>query len=321
MNCLVTGATGFIGAHLVRELVGKGHKVRIIARQKSKTELLAGLNIEIRYGDITKKSSIDGFFDNVDIVFHCAGLLGAFGIDKSTYYDVNVLGTKNVVDVSYGVHVKKFVLCSSAGVIGPTEKYQGDENSLYNPTNVYEQTKMEAEHIVKQGGLDYVILRPGFVYGEGDSHLLELCKALLKRQFCFIGKADAQLQPLYINDLVDAFLLCASNKIHNETYIIAGHEQVSVRDFIMVITQALGIALPRVWIPLWMAYGAALAFEFLAYVTKCKPLVTVQRVKFFTNSRVFTISKAERGLQFHPQTTVSDGVRKTINWYRRQEIL
>jgi len=247
--------------------------------------------------------------------------LGAFGINKSAYYEVNVLGTRNVVDASCKARIKKFILCSSAGVIGPTKDYIGTENSACNPTNLYEQTKAEAEHIVKQSGLDYVILRPGFVYGEGDLHILELCKVLLRRHFCFIGKADAKLQPLYIKDLIDAFLLCLSNKIHNETYIIAGCDPLSVKEFIRVITRELKITLPRGWIPLWMAYMMAVVFEFLAYLTKDKPLLTLQRVKFFTNSRVFDISKAEDELQFHPQTSMHKGVRKTIDWYRKTGVL
>ncbi|KPK99047.1 MAG: hypothetical protein AMJ95_01130 [Omnitrophica WOR_2 bacterium SM23_72] len=161
MNCFLTGGTGFIGRHLARELLKRGHNVRILARRKNALGKLADLITDVHYGDITDKASIRNALNAIEVIFHCAGLLGhQFGISKSQYYNINVLGTKNLVELSCQENIKKFIFCSSAGVIGPTGSLMANERWPYNPTNAYEWSKMKAEKIVQKSGLNYVILRP-----------------------------------------------------------------------------------------------------------------------------------------------------------------
>ncbi len=317
MNCLVTGATGFIGKHLSAALLKQGHFVRGLVRPRP----IQQGPIDLRFGDITDARSLGSMFEGIDIVFHCAGLLGKFGIEPEHYYLTNVVGTKNVLRAAAHAGVNKFIFLSSAGVIGPTVGFIGDENSPYRPSNIYEQTKAEAEECVKKSGLDYVIIRPEFVYGEGDSHVLGLFQAIQRKSFYIIGSGNAQMQPTYIGDVVRALLRCLNEEIRNKVYIIAGGSPLPVRQVAGAIAEALGASLPRIAVPLGFACIAAQVSEYCAKLFGFEPLVTLSRVRFFTQDRAFNVEKARKELDFHAEVNFEEGVRRSVRFYRQNDLL
>ncbi|MFW9876716.1 MAG: NAD-dependent epimerase/dehydratase family protein [Candidatus Thorarchaeota archaeon] len=247
MNILVTGATGFIGKNLVGSLVKKNHKVICLIRKTSKKadiDYLKKIKVQLFYGDITKKENLSDSFNNIDVIYHLAGILGDFNTSKEDYYKTHVQGTKNLLKFCKN---QKFIYCSSAGVLGPV--INGDELRKVNPTNVYEKTKAEAEKLVLEYN-NYAILRPEFVYGSYDLHVLNLFRAIKNRNFYIIGDGSNMLHPTYVDDLIFCLIKCLDKKIKNEIFMVAGEKPVSVEEFIKLVSSQLNVKTNKIKIPL-----------------------------------------------------------------------
>ncbi|GAH14262.1 unnamed protein product, partial [marine sediment metagenome] len=159
-----------------------------------------------------------------------------------------------------------FVHCSSAGVLGAIKNPPADESYPYNPSNIYEKTKAEAEKLVlkyhHEQGLPVIIIRPEFVYGPGDMHVLGLFKAIQKKRFFIIGDGNSTLHPTYIDDLIHGLILCMDKqRAIGEIYIIAGERFVTVKELADIIAEELNVSLSKIHIPIWLANMCASALE------------------------------------------------------------
>ena len=317
MNILVTGATGFIGKNLVRCLVKNNPKIRCLIRKTSKEvdiDYLKKIKVQLFYGDITKKETLNGCFDNIDVVYHLAGMLGDFNTAKEDYYKIHVLGTKNLLKLC---KKQKFIYCSSAGVLGPVTN--GDELRKLNPTNVYEKTKAEAEKLVRKYE-NYVILRPEFVYGPYDSHVLNLFKAINKKKFFIIGDGNSMLHPTYVDDLIYCLSRCLDKKIKNEIFTVAGEKPVSVKEFTKLVADQLNVKINKIKIPLYFVRVCISVVEPFAKVFNLNPSLTKSRFDFFTKTRTFNTKKAQKILSYKP-IKLEEGIKKTIQWYKNNNLL
>lgn len=322
MKVLVTGGSGFIGSHLVEALVKRGHETRCLVRKTSNVEHLRKLGVELTYGDITWPESLDKALDGVDIVYHLAGVLGQWGVPDKVYRDVHVTGTQNMLQACLRHDIQRFIYCSSAGVTGPASSLPQDESFPYNPSNIYEATKAEAERLVlkyyREKGLPVIVIRPEFVYGPGDSHVLHFFRAIQRGRFAIISNGQSWLHPTYIDDVIQGFLLCLENdEAVGETYLIVGETPVKVSQLVTMIAQELGISAPRIHIPLWLSRVGASFSELLARLFKVQPPLTQSQVEFFTKHRAFDSAKARANLGYHPITS-KEGIRRTITWYQQR---
>ncbi|MFH1511147.1 MAG: NAD-dependent epimerase/dehydratase family protein [Candidatus Woesearchaeota archaeon] len=304
MNALVTGATGFIGKNLVRRLVREGIHTTSLVRKTSKDVLILS-GSKIAYADLLEKRTLKKPLEGIDTVFHLAGTIGKHSATKEFYYKANVLATKNLVEMC---RRKKIIYCSSAGVIGPATN--ADENYPPRPTNEYEKSKKEAEQIVRQHK-DYVILRPEFVYGPYDMHVLQLFKAIRDNRFFLIGGGNSLLHPTYVEDVVQAMLKCVRKK--RETYNIAGQKSVTVAEFTELAKKELGVKTKTRNLPLWLARALLPIGELTGTLTRT-------RLDFFTKTRTFDISKARKELGYKP-VKLRQGLKRTIGWYRQNGLL
>lgn len=317
MNILVTGATGFIGKNLVDGLVKQNHKVKCLVRKISKDEdidFLKKINAQLFYGDITKKETLENLFDDVDVVYHLAGILGDFKTPDEDYYKVHVLGTKNLLNFC---KQQKFIYCSSAGVLGPV--VDGNESKKLNPTNIYEKTKADAEKLVLKCD-NYVILRPEFVYGPYDIHVLNLFKAIKNRRFFVFRNSGSLLHPTYIDDIVYCLIKCLDQKVKNETFIVAGERPVSVKEFTKQIANELNVKVNNIKIPFWFARTYVSVIEPFAKIFNFDPRLTKSRLNFFTKIRTFDTKKAQKILDYKP-IKFEEGIKKTIEWYKKNNHL
>lgn len=327
LRVLVTGATGFIGSHLVERLLSMGYEVLCLVRKTSVLNNLRKQDIELVYGELTDNKSLKNQFNtDVDVVFHIAGILGEWGIPEEVYWKINVEGTKNILDLFIQTSIKRFVYCSSAGVLGPLEKPPADESFPLNPSNIYERTKAEAEKIVlayyHEVGLPITIIRPEFVYGPRDMHTLGLFKTIQRGIFPIIGDGNTTLHPTYITDLIQGFELCIEKKrALGETYLIAGERYVTVRELTAKIAKVLGAHPPTIGIPIWLANMMGFIMETSAHIFNFRPPLTRSRVKFFTQNRGCDISKARRELEYKPMVNLEEGIKKTVKWYRNNKYL
>jgi len=321
MKILITGATGFIGKNLVPELVSKSHKVRCLVRKTSRKEdinYLKKLKVELFNGDLINKKSLKGICRGIDIVYHLTGVLGSFNASEKLMFDINVRGTENILNESKEGKVKKFIFCSSAGVLGPIIK--GGGSSPYSPSNLYEKTKVEAEKLVLKSKLDYIIMRPEFVYGPMDNHVLPLFKAIKYKKFFIIGDGNSLLHPTFIDDLIQAFIKCLDPKIKNQIYMIAGEKAIKVKTLYKLIAKKLNVKTNKILIPIPLATILAFILENSAKIFKFNPIITKSKIRFFTENRAFNTSKAREELGYNP-IKLEKGIEKTIGWYKQKGYL
>ena len=327
MKALVTGGTGFIGSHIVENLISKNINVKVLVRNSSNTARVKNREIEFVYGDSLDGPSLKKCIKDVDLVFSAFGILGQWGMPYQAYRDINTKGVKNLIESCLDLNIKQFIHISSAGVLGPLpDGVVADESFQYNPSNIYEKTKCEAEKEIisfaEKYAIPYTIIRPEFVYGPGDIHVMRLFKAIKARKFILLGSGETLLHPTYIDDLIQGISLCTNNcKAFGKIYLITGERPVSIRGLAETMARELGVSLSKIKIPLFIAYTAANVMELGARMLKFEPILSKSRVKFFTENRAFTCRKAETELGYVPKVDFREGVRRTIRWYRENNYL
>jgi len=328
MNILLTGASGFIGSRLAQALseTTSGIKLRALVRKTSSLSRLNGIkNIEYVTGDLNDILSLRRCVCGIDMVYHAAGLLGSPLENTKQYYIVNTQGTDNLVKACLKAgSIKHFVHISTAGVHGPGA-IKADEDFPFCPSNLYEQSKAQAENIVseylRRMKFPATIIRPEFVYGPGDTHVLGLFKAIKKSMFLFIDNGQSLLHPTFIDDLIHVLCACCGNKASiGRTYLIAGERAVTVKDLANMIACCLNANKIKMSIPRHTAYLTAYFFEFIGRCFGIDPLLTRQRVDFFTQSRSYKTSKAETELGLKP-LALQEGISQTAKWYKEKGYL
>jgi nucleoside-diphosphate-sugar epimerase len=322
MRVLVTGATGFVGAHLVRRLLADGASVRVLVRSATKAAPLREQGAEVAVGEIVDRDAMRAALDDVAVVYHLAGKLFMPGVPAHAYRHTHVEGTRLLLACcrEHG-RLERLVHCSTTGVLGVTGERAADETMPFRPTNVYEETKAEAELLVRvaqQGGCPAVIARPGLVYGPGDLHLLGFFRAIQRRQFRPLGRRPVWLHPIYIDDLIEALVRCGHHpRAAGECFHLAGAEPVTIARLAATIATAAGVAPPRGTIPLAAAGAVAAVGDALpARVRPWAPL-TRSRLDFLTHSRVYNVAKARQVLDFAAATDLPTGIAHSVAWYRR----
>jgi nucleoside-diphosphate-sugar epimerase len=323
MTVLVTGATGFLGARLVRRLLRDGCRVRVLVRSAAKAQAFAGRGAEVVLGDITDADRLRLAADGATVIFHLAGRLFVPGVPAEQYHRTHVQGTEALLAACRRApSVSRFVHVSTTGVIGVTGDRPADETAPIRPTNVYEATKADAELAVRASwhdGFPAVIVRPGLVYGPGDLHLLPFFHSVLRRRFRPIGRRPVWLHPIYIDDLTDALILCGDHpRAAGECFNLAGPQPVSLAGLARAIARAAGTRPPAGHIPLTAARAAAWVGDQLPAGLKRSAPLTRSRLEFLTHSRVYDVAKATRLLGFSADTTLSTGTAETLAWYRRE---
>jgi nucleoside-diphosphate-sugar epimerase len=327
MKALVIGGTGFIGSHIVNYLLSESIDVRVIIRKESNISRLANKHIEFKYGNISDINSLLEHTKDIDLVYSVFGILGKWGIPEQKYWEINADGVKNLLESCLNRNIKQFIHISSAGVLGPfSDGIVADESFPYNPSNIYEKTKCEAEKEILDCGekweIPFTIIRPEFVYGPGDTHVLGLFKSIAAKRFVILGKGSSLLHPTYIDDLIQGIHLCTYNQnALGRIFLITGYRPVTVKELARTIAEELNVSLPNIKIPLLIANAAANVLEFGAQIANFEPLLTRSRVKFFTENRAFSNENARNKLGYVPKVEFREGVKRTIRWYRENRYL
>ena len=325
---LVTGGTGFLGSVLVHALVARGETVRVLARSTSDLSVLDGLDVEVVHGDVLQPETLSAATEGVDVVYHLAGMLGRFGVPYSAYHALHVDGTCNMLRACAGRTLRRFVYCSSPGMLGAVAPGDPprDETSAHHPTGFYERSKSAAEKaalpLATELALPLVIVRPEFVYGRGDRHVVGLFRTIQQGRFFYIGSGETVCHPSYIDDVVAGLLACATeNARPGEAYHICGPRPVSFCELAGAIAAALGVRAPRLRLPTWPVRAGAWGAELAGRTLGIAPPMTLETVRFFTESRAFSIDKARRELGWSPEIEIAEGARRSVAWYREQGML
>lgn len=292
MNILVTGGTGFIGRHLVSQLIKIGYKPKLLVRKTSNISYFRENSVEFVYGDIQDFASLKNAFCGIDIVFHCAAEVANH--PKEKLFTANVLGTENVCRAAFETGVKKLIYLSSVSVISGNTNNPLTDGLPYIATNPYGVSKIKAEKIVLQyrdKGLKVAIFRPCMVYGEDEPHLFKLILKLLKfRMLPILGSGDKLLHLVYVENVVQVLISVLENEAaFNGTYIVADKEILTAKEFLGLVSSALGVKPPR-YIPMWFV-------KIFSWIP-CEIIKNV--IKFYSKDRSYDISRIEKYLNYKP---------------------
>lgn len=319
MHILITGATGFTGSHLVRRLLSMGHKVRCLVRHPSPIEKTG---CSIITGDIRDRLSVEKAVSGIDIVFNIAAIFRTWGLPDKVYYDTHVEGTRNLLEASLKNNIKRFIHCSTIGVHGSIKNPPGDEESPFRPGDIYQKTKLEAERLAMRYPMPIVIIRPAGIYGPGDMRFLKLFRAIARKRFIMIGDGKILWHPVYIDDLINGFILAMTTpNIEGQAFIIGGQEYLTLNELVRHIADSLGVPHPKIHIPAMPIQLAGSLCELVCRPFGITPPLFRSRVSFFTKTRAFKITKAKELLGYTPKYDIITGIKLTSQWYKGNNLL
>lgn len=327
MKILVTGATGFVGHHLVRLLLEKKENISCLVRDKNiKDPLFQKVNL-IK-GCVEDKKSLVNALKNIDVVYHLAAISGKSAVSPKLYQEININGVKNILDASIKQKIKRLVFISSNAVTGSLKKVPGDENSPYNPTNWYEKSKVAGEDLIneaiKKQKLSAVIVRPGSIYGPGNanSNMAQFIKMGAKGFAILPGNGENAWDMIYVSDCVQGIYLAGTvPKINGQTFIITGPKPVKVNEILKMAGFAVKKTPKIIHLPLLPMKITGQVFTLIENLFNLPMPFSAKTVQILSEDRYHTSQKAQKLLGFKPSINIKEGISQTIAWYQENYLL
>lgn len=325
MNVLMTGATGFIGSHLIERLLCEGYRVKALVRPETDSSWLAARDVEVVRGDVRDAHAVDRAAKGSHIIYHLAARTSHGNQPVTETYPVNIEGTANVARAALKAGVARFVLASTTGVYGPVKNRSISESTEVRPYSAYTVSKVQAERLVlshhASHSLPVVVARMTSVFGTGYKSWLGLFQAIAAGRFRMIGSGNNYRHPAEVSDIIEGLFLCGTVKgIEGKTYILAGNEPIRLHDMIQTIREELAApTLPRP-LPAW---PLRLYKHFNEAFRICggERLPKFDRVRFFLTDEIFDLSRARRDLAYAPKVGLKEAIHRTAEWYRQQGYL
>jgi len=323
MHALVTGGGGFLGLYIVEQLRARGDTVRVLSRTWHAG--LAPHKIEFMAGDVRDAAAVFRACAGVDTVFHAAAVAGIWGPWK-TYFGINTLGTRNVIDACRAAGVARLVYTSSPSVVfDGSDHLDADENLPYARRFMchYPRSKALAEQAVLEangtGGLATVALRPHLVWGPRDNHLIpRLFMRARAGRLRQIGSGKNLVSICYVENAAAAHLraadqLCAGAGVGGQAYFINEPEPVNLWEWIRALLQRGGLPPPRgrMAAPAAYALGACLEWTWKLARLPGEPPMTRFLARQLAGSHTYSIAKAMRALAFKPRVSIAEGLERT----------
>ena len=319
----VTGATGFIGSHLVDRLIGEGIRVCCLVRDSSNLRWLEDKDVDMVYGDLLDQNSLESAVTDIDTVFHVAGATRS--PTEEGYYQGNVTGTVNLVKAVLSVNptLNRFVYISSQAASGPS--YYGEpvrESDEPHPLTVYGASKLAGEEAVLafSSQMPVTVIRPPSVYGPRDTGFLDAFRIIQAGIRPIVGWRKRYLSLVYIDDLIDGLMEAAVNEdAVDQTYFLVSDPPFDWQQISEAITGVLKKKVLTIHVPVLLAYIIAAIGEWLTMLRGNIPRLTTQKVRQF--SQIYWVcdsTKARRELHFRPKVTLEEGLERTARWYRQE---
>lgn len=320
-TALVTGAAGFVGLAVVKELLASGYKVRAMCKASTDVRPLSGLPVELFRGDIVKQDDCARACSGVEVVFHIAALFRQAKFPDQEYLRVNRDGTQNILEAAVANRVEKFVHCSTLGVHGDIPNPPASEEQPYAPCDVYQTSKVEAEKVVlnaiAQNKINATIIRPAMIWGPGDRRIFKLFKGVFKRSMPVIGTGNQFCHWILVEDLARAFRLAAETPAAaGRVYLIAGDHPVTLKHTMEVIADTYSVRLLPFRIPALPLYIIGAICELICLPLRIEPPIFRRRVAFFMKSRAYKVDRARAELGFKSKFSVDDEIRYVAKWYK-----
>jgi nucleoside-diphosphate-sugar epimerase len=318
----LTGASGYTGGRLLQALRERGDEVAVLVRPKSLSSSLAASAATIVEGDLSDAAAVDRLVAGSDSVLHVAAVYRTAGHPDDYYREVNVRGTERLLEAAARHGVRRFVHTSTVGVHGHVERPPADETAPFAPGDIYQETKAEAETLALQyhrtRGVPVTVVRPGAIYGPGETRLLKLFRSIARGRYAIVGSGRTFYHPVFIDDLVAGFLLAHDRpEAPGEAFLVCGPSYVSQNDLAALVARHTGGRVLPFHIPARPIQLLGDLVEAVCVPLGIEPPLHRRRVDFWTKSRAFTIEKARRLLGYEPRTDLDRGIALTAAWYRQ----
>ena len=325
---LVTGATGFIGRHLIDHLVEMGLVVRALVRNvSSRTPWVQ--NVEMVCGEVQDHREMQRAMGDIDTVFHLAGRAHQFsemqGHD-SAYCAVNVEGTRNVLEAAVVCGVERVVFFSSVKAMGEHASTCLNEAAVVQPVTSYGKSKLAAEKLVidygRRAGFHAVCLRLPLVYGVGNKgNLFRMIVAIDRGLFLPIPGIGNYRSMVHVSNVVDAAILAATKvQANGQCYIVTDHDPYSTREIYERICGSLGKRVPRWYVPISVLKVLGYVGDVLGRVRRRRFMFDSQALDKLIGSAWYSSERISRELGYHPSVTFHEALPELIHWYRKASV-
>ena len=326
MKKLVTGATGFIGSAIMRELLKDGEEVKVLVRPTSNTRNIDGLDVEKVTGDIRDTDSMKAALKGCDTLYLTAAYFAHWAPDPKQLYEVNVGGTRATLQAAMEAGTEKIVYTSTNNAIAASGPTPANEEKIFNyweSGDHYSMSKYIAENEARlfiTRGLPVVIVNPTLVIGVNDVKPTPSGQMIIDVATRNMpGYIDGGVNIIDVEDVARGHILAAKKGRVGERYLLGGHN-VTVHDYLVLIAQIAGVKPPEVRLPYHLALTLGHVFEFVSSITQKPPIVTASEVRIGRMTEWYDCSKAinELGL---PQTPIEDTIRKALEWFKANDYI
>jgi nucleoside-diphosphate-sugar epimerase len=318
---VVTGASGFVGSHLVDRLLQMGHHVKCILRKSSSKRWLEGKPVEIVDCGLFNKESLKDVLKDADYLFHVAGVVKAKTNEE--YIDGNVESTRVLLEVLLEVNpdIKRVLIVSSQTACGPSKNgIPCTEESKENPITRYGKSKFTQEQVARSymDRLPISIIRAVAVFGPRDTEIYLVFKAYKKGFMGLIGFDKKLVNLVHVYDLINGIILAAENeKAIGQTYFIGSQEYYDWVQIRNVISKAMGKKALIVRVPHTLVFTVAAVAEILALFSSKAATFNIEKARDFVQKYwICDVSKAVNELGFRQAISLEDGIKQTVDWYR-----
>ncbi len=322
MRVLITGATGLLGGHLIKELQQRGEDIRALVLPVENADKLEKQGVEVVRGDITDAGTLEPAVQDVELIFHLAGMMGVWR-PLADYRLVNVTGSENLYKAAQKAGVHRYVHTSSHTIYGlGYGRFLTENDALRPDPDPYSLTKAEGDRLMRRlmlnSVVETVILRPGTFFGPGDRlHFGRMAQKMKDGKGLIIGRGDNALPFCYVTDVVQGFMLAAYHEnAPGNVYNITNDRPLTQLEMFNAIADAVDGVRPTRHLPyLPIYYGSIVAERVVARVTRTKPIVTQLGAMMFGSDNRHSVEKARRELGYEPKVDLRTGITLAAEWF------
>jgi len=277
-------------------------------------------NLQLVAGDMRDRESLRRALGGISVVYHIAALYRPTNVRKRDYREVNIDGTRTLLELAAAEQVDRFVHCSTIGVHGHVENPPADEHAPLKPDDYYQYTKLRGEELARdlgsQLGLRIAVVRPAAIYGPLEPRFLKLARLIGSGRFVMFGSGEVLYHFIHIDDLCAAFVLCAERpEAVGNTYIIADDHAITLNQIVQIVSAATHAPLPRRRLPLSVLMVASVLCEFACKPLRLSPPLHRRRAEWFWATRSFDITRARNDLGYQPHMPVERGLTEMVHSY------
>lgn len=325
MKIILTGATGFIGLNFLSNADNEHEYICLIRKSSNYNKIPKRSNFIVKKIEFTLAELTENLA-GADVVIHMIGQMGGYGVPYEIFQEVNCQLTQDMLDACKTAGVKQFIYLSTPGVQGFGKRLCTEEVP-YAPRNSYEETKVQAEQLIKkslsQSKVHYTIIRPDFVYGPGDYRRIKIYKNIRDKKFVLTTSGKSYLHPTYVIDVIQGIVKAIDNpNAYNEIFNISAKEDLAVQDYLATMADYFHVPLIKINIGYHLSIFCASIIEKICNVLlKKDAFVSKNKIDFLALDHSTSNEKAQRMLGYESEYDFKKGFALTMTWCKENNLM